>query len=135
MDAAGARSGNRADGRSGGHDGVGGSWRRTGASRSRISARAVGRVGGAGNGGGEHLRLGDKVGRGLGGGGHSSRGGGVAASRLAIGSLDVEGVGVLEDAGVAFELEDEAVDIFGTERGVDVPDVGLGTILDSSYTK
>lgn len=35
--------------------------------------------------------------------------------------LDVEGVGVLEDVGVALELDDEAVDGLVAERGVNLP--------------
>lgn len=46
-------------------------------------------------------------------------------------SLDVEGVGVLEDVGVALGAEDEAVESLAAQGGINVPDEGLGAVLDT----
>ena len=48
--------------------------------------------------------------------------------------LDVEGVGVLEDGGVALELENETVDGGGAERGDDRPRAFSGGVINASYT-
>lgn len=45
--------------------------------------------------------------------------------------LDVEGVGVLEDGGVALEAEDEAVEVLAGNGRVNVPGEGLGAVLDT----
>lgn len=60
-------------------------------------------------------------------------GDGAAAGRLVLRSLDREGVGVLEgDGGVGLITEDKTVELQVTERSVDVPRVGLSTVLDTS---
>lgn len=46
-------------------------------------------------------------------------------------SLDVEGVGVLEDIGVALGADDEAVESLGAQGGINVPDEALGAVLDT----
>lgn len=58
--------------------------------------------------------------------------GDAAATRSTVGALDVERVGVLEDAGVALEAENKTVDGLVTKRSVDVPGVSVGTVLDTS---
>lgn len=79
-------------------------------------------------GGGGALRgaRGESDGLNTGVGGDNS---GLAAGALT--SLDVEGLGVLEDLGVALELEDKAVDGVGAEGGVDSPRVLLVGVGDT----
>lgn len=114
----------------------------------RLGAAGGGAAGGGGGAATAASRAG--VAAGAGGAGSSSRGGsrggekdgldtlrrcqggGIASGGLAAGSLDVEGVGVLKDTGVALKLENEAINIFIAEGSVNVPSVGLGAVLDTS---
>ena len=76
---------------------------------------------------------GDSDGTGRGGdGGGSALGGGSAGGRgLGSGGLDVEGVGVLEDRGVALVLEDQAVDSGLAEVSANGPGVLVGGVGDT----
>jgi hypothetical protein len=44
----------------------------------------------------------------------------------------VEGVGVLEDRGVLLGAEDEAIESLSAQGSVNVPDEGLGAVLNTS---
>lgn len=59
-------------------------------------------------------------------------GGGVLGRRSRA-SLDVEGVGVLEDAGVALVLDDEAVEGISAQVGGDVPDKGASAVGNAGW--
>jgi hypothetical protein len=133
----GGNNGRRNDGggRSRDHDGGGvlelcGGDQSGGGGHNRGGSDDDGGVGrdGALDGGGGALRRarGESDGLDTGVGGDDS---GLAAGALT--SLDVEGLGVLEDLGVALELEDKAVDGLGAERGVDRPGVLLVGVWDT----
>ena len=64
------------------------------------------------------------------GGGSATRAAGGLGSR---GGADLEGVGVLEDVGVAVELEDETVEGLGAELGIDCPLVGLSRVVNTGW--
>lgn len=49
-----------------------------------------------------------------------------------LGTLDLEGERVLENLGVALELEDETVDVLGSEGGVNGPAVGSSVVVNAS---
>jgi len=51
---------------------------------------------------------------------------------LSLATLDLEGERVLEDLGVALELEDETVDVLGSEGGVNGPAVGSSVVVNAS---
>lgn len=49
-----------------------------------------------------------------------------------LGTLNLEGERVLENFGVALELEDETVDVLGSEGGVNGPAVGSSVVVNAS---
>ena len=66
-------------------------------------------------------------------GGSQVLGGLARVLTLALAGANLERLGVLEDARVAVELEDEAVEGLIAERGIDGPLVGLGVVGDTAY--
>lgn len=85
------------------------------------------------------LRAGVVRNGGLGGSGSSRKlvvalGGGrlLSGLLLLLATLNLEGERVLENLGVALELEDETVDVLGTDGGVDGPAVRGSVVVNTS---
>lgn len=112
----------------GGGDQSGGGGHSRSGSDDDGGVRRDGGLNGGGGGGALGRARGESDGLDTGVGGDDS---GLAAGALT--SLDVEGLGVLEDLGVALKLEDKAVDGVGAERGVDRPGVLLVGVGDTGY--
>ncbi|KAI6761854.1 hypothetical protein HG531_002407 [Fusarium graminearum] len=55
----------------------------------------------------------------------------LSLGRLLLATLDLEGERVLENLGVALELEDETVDVVGADGRVDLPGVGSSVVVNT----
>jgi hypothetical protein len=99
--------------------------------RSRSGSRDNGRSDDAGAGGGL-LAVASRKGDGLLAVALADSGGLVGGAVGTLGLDDVEGVGVLEDVGVALVLDDEAVELGVTEGSIDSPGVLLSGVGDAS---
>jgi hypothetical protein len=99
--------------------------------RSRSGSRDNGRSDDAGAGGGL-LAVASRKSDGLLAVALADSGGLVGGAVGTLGLDDVEGVGVLEDVGVALVLDDEAVELGVTEGSIDSPGVLLSGVGDAS---